>query len=344
MLLDEESEDSDAYVPSDGDEEEVPSTDHGRHNRRRTRERSVSDSDGAGGFAREDIMDDDDVGGGFIPDNEDHLSQDEDDDMGGGFIPDENNHEHDGKEDIGGGFMVENHATTSSPPPQSVPKEKPLELSEPAIVSSQAANQQSQSPNVPLNEQTFGPVLKKNVSPSITRSSSTAKEEETGAPAFRAEEHDGKLAGDLFGLSEAEIAEAAVVEEEFFELRAQGVRPLCKDPTQEKRQEMDDRGEISAGNVLKKDYSELRAQSAEPSSRGPAQCKPEETDGWSGGGGAEIGSPKIPLMGRTAVGEEVGDGEMEVEEEAEEEEEADDDGSLLSADPSDEDAEPEWLA
>lgn len=76
---------------------------------------------------------------------------------------------------------------------------------------------------------------------------------------FRIDEEVGKLSGDILGLPDAAIAEAAGVEKGGFELKVQRAGPSFEGPAQEKLEEMD---ELSDG-------------------------------------GADVGSPKKPCMGQT---------------------------------------------
>ncbi|KAL8687354.1 MAG: hypothetical protein Q9218_006447 [Villophora microphyllina] len=268
MLVDDDSEDSDAYMPSDG-YEAMPPVDRDSHSQRGSSRRQrhlVSDDVEPGGFLQEEIND---IGGSFLPDDEDHKDR-------GGDIE-------------GGGFIDENDttpdptATESRSTTEIGPREKLFESSEPSIAPEQEANHQFQPPNVHFEDQSVK---------STNSGLSTIKEGEN-ASAFRIEE---KHPGDNLGLTDAEIAEAVVLEEEYY-----GHLALKAGPPSEESPPEESKLVIEQGNLT-----------------------------------AEVSSPKssrgLPGTHET----------QNVEEEEEEEEEGDK-GSLLSEDPSDEDAEPEWL-
>ncbi|KAI4242049.1 MAG: hypothetical protein LQ352_007326 [Teloschistes flavicans] len=371
MLDEEESEDSDVYVPSDGDEEAMPSTDRGLHSKRHVssrRERSVSSSGGAGGFARENVIDDDDdVGGGFIPDDGNSRSQAGDDGVGGGFfVPDANNHAQYAAEDVdgGGGFIIEDHATTSTSPQSQVSyeasEEKPLELSKTSTAPSQREEEKKddhfQSPTVlPLNDQTFDTIHEKKSA--AGGGFSTGKTPET--PAFRAEEEKHR-GDDHLGLSDAEIAEAAVLEKEYYERKeARGAGPsieeksareevYCDDDDERKAQGADpsvvERSTRENAVLEKMDDERKEARGADPSGEDTAREELKEMMNERSGFGVDVGGPELIHGSAETRDEERSGEEVQVEAEAEAEADEEDKGSLLSEDPSDEDAEPEWLA
>ncbi|KAL8736391.1 MAG: hypothetical protein Q9181_002424 [Wetmoreana brouardii] len=268
LVDDDESEDSDIYVPSDGDEEEVLRSSRKSPDQRRTgleRRRYRPDEDSSGGFIREDV--EDDGGGGFVPD-------DNDDDAGGGFIPEHSEHR---MKHMNYGDDYESQGSTApeAQPAHGEENSKPISeglLEETGLITASRPEvvHQAQSPNLHLAIQPLDPTLASRVS----------TEEEDKSAAFRIEEHEG----DVLGLSDTEVAEATMLQQ-FYEESAPD-QPL---PSPEQPEE---------GQQHKEPREQLM------SSKTPQRPPNEEEKG----------------------------------------EEDDDKGSLLSEDPSDEDAEPEWLA
>ncbi|KAL8723261.1 MAG: hypothetical protein Q9225_000383 [Loekoesia sp. 1 TL-2023] len=285
MLLDEESEVSDIYVPID--EEGLGYRQQPFASSKTTNQKSAlaMNRQQEGGF----IADEEDAGG-FIP-------NDDDDDTAGGFIPDEEDQE-------AGGFLPEsNHASTRHES-VTVPQADLAQREESLIAETSAGREKE--------------IAEQQLPPPPPRLSQSLENASSSAHSIIKEEKDDKAAS----------RNAETFDEDDL--------PLHRTITEE---------ELEEATMLQQLYeSESRSADAPPPERLPEQIG----DDAGNNGKGVISADAEDVAGAASSGNGEKAHEVDDDAEGEKEEEIDaaasEKGSLLSEDPDDEDAEPEWLA